>query len=115
MCGSGDAMVMEGVKVGTGAVIATRAVVTRDVPPYAIVAGVPARVIKYRHSPELIADLLASAWWDMPLEQLLRLPLPQPEAFVAEQRSLGRIERAGYRRMSLSRQGCHELLHEQSK
>ena len=110
-----DAMVMEGVKVGTGAVIATRAVVTRDVPPYAIVAGVPARVIKYRHSPELIADLLASAWWDMPLEQLLRLPLPQPEAFVAEQRSLERIERAGYRRMSLSRQGCHELLHEQSK
>lgn len=51
----------------------------------------------------------------MSLEQLLRLPLPQPEAFVAEQRSLRRIERAGYRRMSLSRQGCHELLHEQSK
>ena len=115
MCGSGDAMVMEGVKVGTGAVIATRAVVTRDVPPYAIVAGVPARVIKYRHSPELIAELLASAWWDMSLEQLLRLPLPQPEAFVVARGRMECVKTATYRRLELSRQGCHELLHEQSK
>ncbi len=49
-----SAMVMEGVKVGTGAIIATRAVVTRDVPPYAIVAGTPAQVIRYRHPPEII-------------------------------------------------------------
>ena len=61
-----NACVMRGVTVGTGAVIAAGAVVTRDVPPYAIAAGVPARVVKYRFSPEIIARLLASAWWELP-------------------------------------------------
>ncbi|MFO6244646.1 CatB-related O-acetyltransferase [Pseudomonas aeruginosa] len=56
-----SAMVMEGVKVGTGAIIATRAVVTRDVPPYAIVAGTPAQVIRYRHPPEIIEGISGAA------------------------------------------------------
>jgi acetyltransferase-like isoleucine patch superfamily enzyme len=59
-----DAMVLSGVTVGHGAVIAARAVVTRDVPPYAIVAGVPARVVRYRFDPETIDRLLAMRWWE---------------------------------------------------
>lgn len=56
--------------IGDGAVIGAGAIVARDVPPYAIVHGNPGRVIGYRFSPEKIAELLASRWWDQPLEQL---------------------------------------------
>lgn len=52
------ATIMSGVHIGQGAVVAAGAVVTKDVPPYAIVGGVPARVIKYRFSPEVIEHLL---------------------------------------------------------
>ena len=58
------AMVMPEVTVGHGAVIAAGAIVTRDVAPYAVVAGVPARVIRYRHPPELAERLIALSWWD---------------------------------------------------
>jgi len=59
-------MVLSGVTIGTGAVVAARAVVTRDVPPYAIVAGNPARLIRLRFDEEKVAALLASRWWDNP-------------------------------------------------
>ena len=55
---------MDGVTIGTGAVVGTGSVVTKDVPPYAIVAGVPAKVIRYRHSQEVIDELLKSEWWE---------------------------------------------------
>jgi phosphonate metabolism protein (transferase hexapeptide repeat family) len=58
------AMVMPEVSVGHGAVVAAQAVVTRDVPPYAVVAGVPARVVKWRHPPEIAERLIALGWWD---------------------------------------------------
>lgn len=75
--GSG-AIVLSGVKVGDGAVIGARAVVSRDVPPYAIAAGNPARVIRYRFSCEIISRLLAIRWWDFPIEVIsMLIPLLQ--------------------------------------
>jgi phosphonate metabolism protein (transferase hexapeptide repeat family) len=65
-----DAIIMPGVTIGAGAAIGSGAVVTHDVPPYAIVVGVPARILRYRCSPETIDKLIAMAWWDWPHEQL---------------------------------------------
>jgi acetyltransferase-like isoleucine patch superfamily enzyme len=58
-----DALVLSGVKIGHGAIVAARAVVTRDVPPYAVVAGAPAKVVKYRFDPATISRMLRLAWW----------------------------------------------------
>ena len=56
--------ILKGVTIGHGAVLGAGCVVTRDVPPYAVVAGVPAKVLRYRFPPEHIAELLALKWWD---------------------------------------------------
>ena len=63
--GSG-CMILSGVSVGHGAVVAARAVVTRDVPPYAVVAGNPARIVRRRFDEATVAALLEAAWWDLP-------------------------------------------------
>jgi chloramphenicol O-acetyltransferase type B len=65
-----EAMIMPGIRVGDGAMIGSRAVVTRDVAPYAIVAGNPAREIRKRFSDADIERLLDMRWWDWPLEQI---------------------------------------------
>jgi len=65
-----SAMIKQGVTVGHGAVIGMGAVVTKDVPPYAIVAGNPARVIRYRFDEKTIKLLLAAEWWNLETGQL---------------------------------------------
>jgi acetyltransferase-like isoleucine patch superfamily enzyme len=64
------AILVDGVSIGCGAIVAAAAVVTKDVPPYAIVAGVPAKVIRYRFSPTQIEFLLKFKWWDKSHEWL---------------------------------------------
>lgn len=63
-------IVLDGVAIGHGAVVAAGAVVARNVPPYAITGGVPARLIRYRFDEKTIEALLAWCWWDLDMDQL---------------------------------------------
>lgn len=65
-----DAIIMSGVKIGDGAIIGTRAIVTHDVPPYTIVGGIPAKVIKKRFSDDTILKLLKIKWWNWSYEKI---------------------------------------------
>lgn len=88
-----SAVLSSGVTVGDGAIVATRALVTKDVPPYAIVGGNPARVIGQRFDDETIADLLAIRWWDWPEEktnaEIPRLMSGDISGFVERHRPAG--------------------------
>lgn len=64
---------MDGITVGDGAIIGSGAIVTKDVPAYSIVAGVPAKVIKYRFSENIIKELLELKWWDLPEKEIQKL------------------------------------------
>ena len=65
-----EAVILSGVTIGDGAVIGARAVVTKDVAPYSIVGGVPAKEIRKRFDPETVDALLLLRWWDWPLEKI---------------------------------------------
>ena len=67
-----EALILPGVTIGHGAIVAARAVASRDVPPYAIVAGNPAKVVKTRFDPDTVERLLAVAWWDWPVDKVTR-------------------------------------------
>lgn len=67
-----EAIVMPGISIGHGAIVAAKAVVTHDVPPYAVAAGNPARVVKTRFDRRTVERLLAAAWWDWPADKIGR-------------------------------------------
>ena len=64
------AMILSGITIGDGAVVGAGAIVTKDVPPYAIVAGNPARILRYRFDPAAIDYLLQIRWWDWPISKI---------------------------------------------
>lgn len=76
------AYISAGVSVGHGAVVAAKAVVAKDVPPFAVVAGNPATIKKWRLPPELISPMLKCAWWRFAPWQLKPLDPAHPERFV---------------------------------
>jgi acetyltransferase-like isoleucine patch superfamily enzyme len=80
------ALVLSGVTIGDGAIVAARSVVSADVPPFAIVAGTPARVLRYRHTPEQCAALREISWWNWPEERIdaavERLTSPDIDSFI---------------------------------
>lgn len=66
-----SAIIMPSVKnIGDGAVVAAGAVVNKDIPPYAVVVGNPARIVRYRFSKEIIEKLLASRWWEKSIDEI---------------------------------------------
>lgn len=71
-------------RIGNGAVIGAGAVITKDIPPYAIVVGNPARIIKYRFSEDIIKKLQAIKWWNWPIEKIVRYAdlFPHIELFI---------------------------------
>lgn len=83
------AYVRAGVTVGTGAIVGHSAVVTKDVPPYAVVIGNPGRIIKYRFPESLIAKLLASQWWNYRYPDFEGMDITQPEAFLEQLEARG--------------------------
>jgi len=67
-----NCIIMDGIKIGDSSIIAAGAVVTKDVPPFAIVGGVPAKVLKLRFSQEIIERLMKIQWWNLPDEEITR-------------------------------------------
>ena len=65
-----EAVIMSSVTIGDGAIIGARAVVTKDIPPYAIVGGVPAKIIRKRFSDDVVCALQITRWWDWPEEKI---------------------------------------------
>lgn len=66
------ALIKGGINIGDGAVVAAGAVVVKDIPPYAVVGGVPAKIIKYRFDPDVVNKLLKLKWWDLTDDELKR-------------------------------------------
>lgn len=67
------AVIMDGINIGNGAIIASRAVVTKDVPPFSIVAGIPAKVIRYRFKQEIINYLEETEWWNFSEQKIIKI------------------------------------------
>ena len=82
-----DAVIMSGVTLHDGCIVGANSVVTKDVPPFAIVAGNPAKIVKYRFEETVREVLLETAWWDIPQDMVLKQLVPyqhDTEKFIEE-------------------------------
>ena len=86
-------VVKSGVTIGDGAIVGANSMVVKDVPPYAVVGGVPARIIKYRFSTEIINELLRLEWWNKDYEVLSKIQFNDIEKAV---RQLNNIEHENF-------------------
>ena len=77
-----NVIILRGVKIGDGAVVAAGSVVTKDVPAYAVVGGIPAKIIKYRFSEEIIKELLNIKWWELRIDLIDQVKLDPIEVAV---------------------------------
>lgn len=77
-----NAYIKAGVTIGSGAVVGSGAIVVKDVPPYAVVVGNPARVLKYRFNEKIINELLNLNWWDRDIEEIKKLPFSNIELCI---------------------------------
>ncbi|HGG8857748.1 TPA: rhamnan synthesis F family protein [Enterobacter roggenkampii] len=85
------AFIKNGVTIGDGAIIGAKAVVTKNIPPYAIVAGIPAEVIGYRFDEKTICSLLESKWWNLPDDTIRQIPFDDIEKAVEFLASINNI------------------------
>lgn len=103
-----DAVIKGNVIIGDGAIIASNAVVTKSIPPYAIVAGIPAKIIKYRFSKEIISELLELKWWnyryvDLP-DNLQHTEINKFIAALSKKIESGEIEEYKYKCFNLEKE-----------
>lgn len=82
-----DVTLCMGIKIGNGAVVAAGSLVTKDVPPYAVVGGNPARILKYRFPDEISAELNSLEWWNYNPKRISEIGYSNPEAFCEKVRS----------------------------
>ena len=102
----GSVLLRPGVKVGTGAVVAAGSVVVKDVPPFAIVGGNPAKIIRYRFDEKTIERIMEMAWWRFHVRDFAGLNMADPHEFLdglAERIALGQITEYRPEKMDLAK------------
>lgn len=104
-----DALVMEGVEIGIGCIVAARSVVTKSLPPYSIAAGVPARIVAQRHPDTIAEKLLDTRWWESAVADLVQLPLADPVAFLRMFEDKKVPTKVEYQDICIRRDGCQVL------
>jgi acetyltransferase-like isoleucine patch superfamily enzyme len=87
-----SAIIKNGVTVHNGAIVGAGAIVLKDVPPYAIVVGVPAKIIRYRFNESIIKELQQLCWWDIDEKYIKKLPFDNIEASIKELKKIKRIK-----------------------
>lgn len=100
-----DAVIMSGVSIGDGAIIGARAVVTSNVAPYAIYAGIPAKLIRYRFPDELIKRILSKKWWNISAAYLNELKVDDPELCLEALSNVDATKLAIYKKILITNKG----------